>query len=508
MVSKKSINKFLDKIHLPLWLTILLALVLLFRIPNFIEPYSYGDEMIYLSLGEAVRQGIPLYGGIHDNKPPLLYITAAIAGNLFWFKVILAAWSLITVVLFWKLSKVLFPKSIKFQKVSTIIFAILTTIPLLEGHIANAENFMIGPIIAAFLILLSKKLNFKNLFTAGVLFSIATLFKVPAAFDIPAIIFLWIVMADLKTKKLKVVAKNTLYLSIGFIVPIAATFVWYFARGAFSEYLIAAFLQNFGYLSSWRPDDIVEPFLTRNGPLLIRAGVVAVGLAILYWKRKKLSKQFIFVTAWLLLNLFAASLSERPYPHYLLQAVPAVSLLLGILFTQKTMGQSLSIIPLTIVLLVPVYLNYWHYSTTAYYVRFAKFATNNMTKEEYLDSFGGHIIRNYEISTFLVQSTTRSDKVFVWGGDSSMVYALSRRLPPIRYVASYHVKDFSSPEETIVALKKSPPKQIVVLPDASPFPELIMFLRENYILVSTIKGAEIWNQISPEIKASLPPSFF
>ncbi len=508
MVSKKSINKFLDKIHLPLWLTIILALVLLFRVPNFIEPYSYGDEMIYLSLGEAVRQGIPLYGGIHDNKPPLLYLTAAIAGNLFWFKVILAAWSLITVVLFWKLSKVLFPKSIKFQKVSTIIFAILTTIPLLEGHIANAENFMIGPIIAAFLILLSKKLNFKNLFTAGVLFSIATLFKVPAAFDIPAIIFLWIAMAGLKTKKLKVIAKNTLYLSVGFITPIAATFVWYFARGAFSEYLIAAFLQNFGYLSSWRPDDVVEPFLTRNGPLLIRAGVVAVGLAILYWKRKKFSKQFIFITAWLLLNLFAASLSERPYPHYLLQAVPAISLLLGILFTQKTMGQSLSIIPLTVALLVPVYLNYWHYSTTAYYVRFAKFATNNMTKEEYLDSFGGHIIRNYEISTFLVQSTTRSDKVFVWGGNSSMVYALSRRLPPIRYVASYHIKDFSSPEETIIALKKSPPKQIVILPSSSPFPELIMFLRENYILVSTIKGAEIWNQISPEIKASLPPSFF
>jgi len=508
MVSKKSINKFLDKIHLPLWLTILLALVLLFRIPSFIEPYSYGDEMIYLSLGEAVRQGIPLYGGIHDNKPPLLYLTAAIAGNLFWFKVILAAWSLITVVLFWKLSKVLFPKSIKFQKVSTVIFAILTTIPLLEGHIANAENFMIGPIIAAFLILLSKKLNFKNLFTAGVLFSIATLFKVPAAFDIPAIIFLWIAMAGLKTKKLKVIAKNTLYLSVGFIAPIAATFVWYFARGAFNEYLVAAFLQNFGYLSSWRPGDVVDPFLTRNGPLLIRAGIVAVGLAILYWKRKKLPKQFIFITAWLLLNLFAASLSERPYPHYLLQAVPAMSLLLGILFTQKTVGQSLSIIPLAIALLVPVHLKYWHYSTTTYYVRFAKFATNNMTKEEYLDSFGGHIRRNYEIAEFLVQSTTKSDKVFVWGGNSSMVYALSRRLPPMRYVASYHINDFSSPEETIIALKKNPPKQIVVLPDSPPFSQLIMLLRENYILVSTIRGAEIWNQISPEIKASLPPSFF
>ena len=54
------------------------------------EPYYYGDEMIYLALGQGLRQGIPLYLGLHDNKPPLLYLTAAISGNLFLFKVILA----------------------------------------------------------------------------------------------------------------------------------------------------------------------------------------------------------------------------------------------------------------------------------------------------------------------------------------------------------------------------------------------------------------------------------
>ena len=89
-----------------------------------------------------------------------------------------------------------------------------------------------------------------------------------------------------------------------------------------------------------------------------------------------------------------------------------------------------------------------------------------------------------------------------------MIYALSRRLPPIKYVATYHINDFSSPEETVIALKNNPPKQIIILPNSSPYPELVVLLREDYILVSTIKGAEIWNQISPEIKASLPPSFF
>ena len=101
-------GKFLNKLHLPHWLTILLAVVLVLRIPSFFEPFSYGDEMIYLALGEAIRRGIPLYKGIHDNKPPLLYILAAVAGNVFWFRVILTAWNLVTIVLFWHLMGVLF----------------------------------------------------------------------------------------------------------------------------------------------------------------------------------------------------------------------------------------------------------------------------------------------------------------------------------------------------------------------------------------------------------------
>ena len=221
----ETIKNMVAKMHIPVWLAILLGIVLLVRIPTFFEPFSYGDEMIYLTLGEGVRQGVTLYKDIHDNKPPLLYLLAAAAGNLFWFKAILAIWSLITITLFWHLSRALFPKKEKLQKVSTIIFAILTTIPLLEGHIANAEIFMIGPTIAAFLILFTKNLNFKNIFASGVLFSIATLFKVPAAFDVPVIVFFWLITLGVKKQNLKEILKNTFYLALGWLTPIALTIV-------------------------------------------------------------------------------------------------------------------------------------------------------------------------------------------------------------------------------------------------------------------------------------------
>ena len=490
-----------DKLRLPDlpgWLIVLLVVLLVLRIPSFFEPYYYGDEMIYLSLGEAVRQGKTLYLSIHDNKPPLLYLVAAAAGNVFWFKVILGFWMLVTTVIFWKFTKVLFPKKKSLHTVAAIIFGLLTTLPTLEGNIANSELFMIAPTLLAFMVLLTKKLNFKNIFWAGILFSFSTMFKVPAAFDVPAIVFFWLILGGLKLKNIKEVVKNTFYLALGYLFPIAITFVWYFFKGAFGEYLIAAYLQNVGYLSSFRPGDVVEPFFVRNMPLLIRGGLVGLGIGVVALFKKKLSKQFIFLTIWLFLTLFAVTLSERPYPHYLVQSVPAISVMFAMLFTQKSFEQSLVIIPLSIFFFVPVHFNFWKYSTGTYYMRFINFATGQTNKDTYITSFDQNALRNYEIANFINASTKRTDPIFVWG-DSSTIYALSRRLPPIRYVAGYHIADFSSMEETVETLKKTPPELIVILPNSPDARGLYDFMEGKYTQVETINGSDIWTLISPEV---------
>ena len=447
--------------------------------------------MIYLTLGNGIRQGIPLYKGLHDNKPPLLYILAGIAGNVMFFRMILAFWSFATIILFWHLTKALFPKKFKFQKIATIIFALLTTLPLLEGQIANAEVFMIGPIIAAFWILLSYKPTTKNMFSAGCLFGIATLFKVPAAFDMPAIIIFWLITSDLKKENIKKVIKNSFILISGFLLPILSTFFWYFLKDALKEYVIAAFLQNFGYLSSWRPSDVQKSFLLKNAPLVIRGAIVMLGTFVLFLKRKRFSKPFIFINLWLLFSLFAITLSERPYPHYLIQAVPSVSLLLAILFTSVTKEQTLSIIPLTIAFLVPFYFKFWYYPTTAYYSRFLEFATGRISKEEYFNRFDSNVNRNYKIASFLMTSSKPKDKIFVLG-DSPPIYALSRRFPPIKYIANYHIKDFYNEESLVHDLSLNEPLFIVTLPN-EPLPlGLYRLLYQDYTFLENIDGAKIW----------------
>jgi 4-amino-4-deoxy-L-arabinose transferase-like glycosyltransferase len=452
--------------------------------------------MIYLTLGEGIRQGLTLYKEVYDNKPPFLYLIAAAAGNVFWFKAILAFWNVLTIILFWKLAQALFPKKEKLQKVATSIFALLTTLPLLEGNIANAEIFMILPVITAFLILFTKTQNFRNVFISGVLFGAATLFKVPAAFDMPVIIAFWLISKGINKEMLR----KSAYLILGFLAPILLSVIWYFLAGAGGEYVKAILLQNIGYLASWRPEDVAKPFLVRNLPLIIRGAIVFVGGALLFLKKGRLSDRFIFLTLWLLFGLFAVTLSERPYPHYLIQIVPEVAFLFALLIAEKSLEQSLVIIPLFLAILTPVYYRFWYYSTSAYYARFLKFAFRQVDKETYFALFGQRVPTHYKIADFVSALTKKDEKIFVWGPDASAIYALTRRFPPTKYVADYHINDFSTKKDELAKLSSNPPKYIIILPDAQGFAELIPLLRKNYLLISEIEGAEIWRLSNANVK--------
>ncbi len=172
----------------------LFFVVFLLRLPSLFEPYWYGDEGIYLTIGQGLRQGLVLYRDIYDNKPPLIYLLAALGGSLFWLKFILLVWSLITVVLFNKLAKFFFPKKEKFSFLLTTIFAVLVSLPALEGNIANAENFFIGLIIAGVWFFGQKKYR-----GAGLMMGLAFLFKFPPLFDFAALLFF--ILLSLEEKK-------------------------------------------------------------------------------------------------------------------------------------------------------------------------------------------------------------------------------------------------------------------------------------------------------------------
>jgi hypothetical protein len=372
-------------------------------------------------------------------------------------------------------------------------------LPLFEGNIANAELFMIGFTISGFYLLLTQKNTFKNVYLAGIILSLASLFKMPAAFDIPAIVFYWIIEDKITKVRIKVLFYRVLALSLGFLTPHVLVFLWAFLNGALKDYLSAAFSQNVGYLSSWRPDDKQKPFYIRNAPLLVRSGVILLCIAILWLKKKLFSKQFIFLFLWLIFTLFAVTLSERPYPHYFVQSIPPFSLITAMLFTIPSFESIIAIIPLTLTFFVPLYYKFWYYQSTPYYYHFYQFISKELNIDNYRATFGSHIPNYYKVSQYIADSTTPSEKIFVWG-DTGTIYALTRRLPPIKYVADYHIKDFAQNESIIEELNKDKPVFIVTTPDDPVFPELNIFIYKNYALAEDINGVQIWRLLNPKLR--------
>jgi len=166
----------------------------LLRLPSLFEPYWYGDEGIYQVLGIAMNQHRLLYRDIWDNKPPLLYFVYSIFGSdQFWVRLFSLLVGLLTVIAFYFLVRKLFEKE-RIVWITTALFTLLFGLPLLEGNIANAENFMLLPIITAgFLVLKSTETKIPNakyklLLTAGFLLGVAFLFKIVAVFDFGALL--------------------------------------------------------------------------------------------------------------------------------------------------------------------------------------------------------------------------------------------------------------------------------------------------------------------------------
>lgn len=515
----KKLHSFLLHHEYLIWILCLCAFL---RLPSLLEPYWYGDEGIYLTLGQAVRQGLHLYRDIHDNKPPLLYLMAALTGSVFWFRFFLLLWNSVAIILFERLSRVLFKETDadgilkilgvsfpvpRWSTLATLLFALLPFFA--EGAIANGEIFMIMPVVAGVLLLwqttVSKQQTAK-IILAGICFAIAFLIKVPALFDAAAAgFFFFIVLRDWK----KPLASGLLPLvsfSLAFLLPILLSVVYYSVLGVGKQYIASAFAQNIGYLSSWASGTHSSSTIAASG-LKIRAGILLLATVILSFLAKKQGKTLTFLLLWLGFSLFGALLSERPYPHYLIQVVPPFALLIAyglklILSKEaKRIPKILSISLCIMVLAYAVYsIRFWYYPLLPYYKNYVSFVTGQKSKQAYLAHFDARLPQMYETAAYVANRTTQDERIFAWG-DVPMVYALSRRLPPGRYTSSYHIKDFGGAGETAAAILAKKPKFIVLdsLYEA-PFPELATILTDDYIVTRTFGSFVVYKYFPHQVQ--------
>jgi 4-amino-4-deoxy-L-arabinose transferase-like glycosyltransferase len=470
---------------------ILFLIFLILRIPSLFEPYWYGDEGIYLVLGQAIRKGVTLYSNIHDNKPPTLYYLAAISQTVFGFRFLLLLLMIPTIYVFNRLSQVFL--STKKSRIATFIFLILTSIPLFEGSIANAEVFMLLPTIAGVLLIIKSKPNFKNIILSGLLLGLAFTIKIPVAIEF-AFLCLWLLISDLTSfKRFLNSIKNILIFTSAFLLPIALYSLYFYLKGAFSQFLFASLLQNFGYLSSWSTGTHTSSVSSSGIVVRFLFLLIAWVIISLLKAKKTISSKFSFLLFWFSATIFGVLISSRPYPHYLIQALPPLILIIIELFNFKNKKvQFLSLFSFLFFVFLVFKFKFYFYPVFRYYSNFYSYSIGKKSINDYRNNFGFQVNNVYKISEFIEKNTNPKDKIFIWG-DEPYIYALSNRLPSSKYTVAYHVIDFNGYQITMDKIKASLPKFIIYYQMSNrPFPDLDIFIKNYYYVTQSVGNATIF----------------
>nr|MBI5455650.1 glycosyltransferase family 39 protein [Candidatus Levybacteria bacterium] len=479
------------------WFLIVISVVFFFlRFPSLFEPNWYGDEGIYQVLGTGMNAGRLLYRDVFDNKPPLLYfLYTLVSSDQFAIRLLSLMAGILAIGAFYFLAKKLFENR-KAVFISTGFFAILFGLPLIEGNIANAENFMLFPnILGAILVLKSLETDIQNkktklLLYAGFILGISFLLKIVALFDFAAFT-VFLVFANSSKKLLDVIKiknligefKTILPFILGFVTPILLVTVFFLINDAFSYFLKAVLFNNVGYVNYG------NKFIIPQGLLIFKLILLSLFSLFIFSKRKIYGNSFMLILLWLGFSLFNAYFSQRPYTHYVLVLLPAFSLTIGLFIVNKNFSKLSGVVLLTT--LIAVLLSFSFYTKTVfYYQNFVSFLTQQKSVYEYQRFFDRNTPNDYDIAGYINTHSKPSDNIFIWG-NNAQVYTLTQKLPPGRYTVAYHITNYKDGfENTKVGLLKSNPKFIVVMPNTSAYP----FSLFDYSLKMNLNGIEIYEK--------------
>ncbi|MBI2032116.1 MAG: glycosyltransferase family 39 protein [Candidatus Levybacteria bacterium] len=459
----------------------------LLRLPSLFEPYWYGDEGIYQVIGTVLRRGGEMYVNAWDNKPPLLFVIYYLFdGDQQIIRAISLIFGILTTIFYFLLAKKIVGEKISF--VITSLFVLYLSTPVLEGNIANTENFMLLPItIAGFLFTrFIQEDNKKFLFTAGLLLGIAFLFKIVAAFDALAFLFflLYIVsLKDLDRKSIFPKLRNAFIFGIVFLIPIFLVSIYFFLDNNLHNYSRAVLLENFSYVN------YKNQFFIPQGLLIIKLIIISVALLITYVHRLSFKKEYLFVLIWFLFSVFNVFFSHRPYIHYLLLLIPSFFLMLGIILKEKNIRVKFLIILFSTLVILLSYFDLYP-KNALYYKNFLDFLSNRKDVNAYRSFFDRNTPRDYEIALYIKENTNEEDNIFIWG-NNPQTYKLAGKTPPGTYSVIYHITSYEDGlKNTKDYLDKKNPKLIVIMPNDRAYP----FSLAEYSHKIDIMGAQIYEK--------------
>lgn len=407
-----------------------------------------------------------LYGLFHGDQM-LTRLACIIAG-------IISIW------IFFYLAKILFKKT-HTSMIASTIFAFLLGIPLLEGNIANAENFMMPlNLIAGFCIarlaldnkIQQAKIQRRVLLIAGLILGISFLFKVIAIFDLAAFSIFLFILEYRTIKHVLQQLKQLLPLWIGFFAPLVCTMIYFLSQHMLSTFIHAAFLSNIGYVNYG------NQFIIPQGLLLFKLLVLGAFCIAVWIYRKKIAHEHMFIYLWFAFSLFGALFSQRPYTHYMLVMLTSFVLLTTAIWGKKRIDFISSFIYFLLFFFIWGNFNLYK-KNIDYYRNFLSFSIGQQSLRAYQAFFDSATPRDYELAAYLISHMNPDDNIFIWG-NNGQVYKLVNKLPPGRYIVAYHITTTQqTQDETKEAVAKTLPRYVIIMPGQSMIPLPLLQYREK-----------------------------
>lgn len=495
---------------------IMSIVIVIARLPSFWDKWWYGDENIYLAVGRGIAQGQLLYTDVWDNKPPgILFLYSLIyrvfETNIVGYRLVNLIFNLISFWTLWMITKKVLGWSKEQVNLSAIVFGILLSfgweMSLLNGEVVFMPFVLLG-ILGLFSIKSSTRPTINYLIT-GLLFALAAYTKAHAAFEIICILGIWSVLqiesyniGVIRNDILNYFKKIILFLSglIGLMfLPYIISIVYYNQINKLSDFYFGVVGFSNGYLSSVKPIVFgIELGFIAN--LRWRLVLLIVSLLILsYLKVKKLIIPETYITiSWLFVVIFCALISDRNYPHYLIQIFPPLALLITILIKYILEIKNSLVSKLVMTTLFVVSLNgftttFANNSIIPFYnplngIKFVQHLTNNISLEEFQRSNNTSNYDREKIILPIIEKYSKpSDKIFLVLNGAEL-YPLSKRL------SSYdQITDFQFNEKVTKAFEKISKAKLIITYSKSPiFNEILPLIRDNYTFVEIIGEYTAW----------------
>ena len=430
------------------------------------------DEGEYAYAAQLMLQGIPPYVEVASMKMPGVYAVYALILAIFGqsataihFGLFLV--NLLTTIVLFAVAKELYDPLA--AVVTGASFAVLSLSQALVGASANAEHFVILPVVAGVLLLLRGTVTDRvwPLFTSGLLFGVGFMLKQHGAAFI-AFAGLYLVLHELRRQPpvLTRAFRRSLYFAVGAITPFAATCLLFFALGVFDQFWFWTFTYARKYVAvvpwshGWlnakaQLGSILQPTF----PLWLLAGV---GLTALVWDEKARSRRGL-TAAFFMWSLISLCPGLYFRDHYFILALPSLALLAGIgasAVLHRCQGEALRIthkaLPLVIIILAlayPIYSEreYLFIASPADVVR---------------STYGSDpVLESVEIAQHIRTNSTPSDRVAILGSEPQ-IYFYAQRRAGTKYIYMYplmepHKYALAMQQEMIADIEACRPKFLV-----------------------------------------------